>query len=185
MKANRCYFSLNHIFRSKNVSQKSKIRIYKTVIQPVLMYGCEVWSINKKTEQMLQTFENKILRRIYGPIRDANTGLFRIKKNREIWALFGERLITSSVKARIMRWAGHVARADEETNVKKTFNLDYGLTDRRRRGRPRRRWKDNIKEWFNNIKTQQEDGEEWTQTAQDRTRWRRLIGAGFGPSRSE
>ncbi|KAI5717474.1 hypothetical protein M8J77_006391 [Diaphorina citri] len=182
-KANRCYFSLNNIFRSKNVSQKSKIRIYQSVILPVLLYGCEVWSINKKTEQMLQTFENKILRRIYGPIRDENTGLFRIKKNREIWALYGEPLITSCVKGRIMRWAGHVARADEESIVKKVFNLDYGATEKRRRGRPRKRWRDNIKDWFISIKSQQEEGEEWTQTAQDRPRWRRLIRAGFGPSR--
>ncbi|KAI5735204.1 hypothetical protein M8J77_015503 [Diaphorina citri] len=87
------------------------------------------------------------------------------------------------LNGRIMRWAVHVARADEESIVKKVFNLDYGTTEKRRRGRPRKRWRDNIKDWFTSIKSQQEEGEKWTQTAQDRPRWRRLIRAGFGPSR--
>jgi hypothetical protein len=51
-----------------------KIRIYKTIILPVVLYGCEIWSLTLSEEQRLRVFENRVLRRIFGPKRDHVTG---------------------------------------------------------------------------------------------------------------
>lgn len=59
--ANKCYFSLGNIFKAKNVSRSSKIRLYKTVILPIVLYGSETWATTKQIENTLQSFENKVL----------------------------------------------------------------------------------------------------------------------------
>jgi hypothetical protein len=54
-----------------------KIRIYKTIILPVVLYGCETWSLTLREEHRLRVFENRVLRRIFGPKRDEVTGKWR------------------------------------------------------------------------------------------------------------
>jgi hypothetical protein len=65
--ANKSYSSLQTIFRSKQIHRNNKIRLYKTLIKPILCYGSVTWTLTQMSEQMLNTFERKILRRIYGP----------------------------------------------------------------------------------------------------------------------
>ena len=57
--------------------QKIKIRVYRTIILPVVLYGCETWSLTLREERKLRMFENKVLRRIFGPRRDKVTGDWR------------------------------------------------------------------------------------------------------------
>jgi sorting nexin-29 len=71
--ANRCYFGLVNILKSKNINRKYKVIIYKTLIKPVLMYGVETWVLSKADELHLGVFERKILRRIYGSICEGAT----------------------------------------------------------------------------------------------------------------
>jgi len=66
----KAYSSLQTISRSQKMYQNNKIRLYTTLIKPVLCYGSVTWTITHMTEQMLRTYERKILRRIYGPIQD-------------------------------------------------------------------------------------------------------------------
>jgi hypothetical protein len=114
-----------------------KIKIYKTVILPVVLYGCETWSLTLRVEHRLRVFENRVLRRIFGSKRDDVTGGWRKLHNEELHGLYSSSSIIRVIKARRMRWVGHVSGA---------YNILVGRPEGRRPvGRPRCRWEDNIK----------------------------------------
>jgi hypothetical protein len=89
-----------------------KIKIYKTIILPVVLYGCETWSLTLKKEHRLRVFENRVLRR-FGPKRDEVTGGWRKLHNEELHGLYSSPSIIRVIKTRRMRWAGHVACVGE------------------------------------------------------------------------
>lgn len=72
-KAERASFALLKFFKSKALSKKTKLRLYTAIIRPALTYGGEVWTTTSVTKRRLRTFENKIWRKICGPVRDART----------------------------------------------------------------------------------------------------------------
>jgi hypothetical protein len=94
-----------------------KIRICKTIILPVVLYGCETWSLTLKKEHRLRVFENRVLRRIFGPKRDEVTGEWRKLYSKELHDLYSSPSIIRIIKSRRMRWAGHVARTGEKRNA--------------------------------------------------------------------
>jgi hypothetical protein len=67
---NTCYYSVQNLLSSRLISKNLKIKIYKTVILPVALYGCETWSLTLREEYRLRVFENKVLRKIFGPKRE-------------------------------------------------------------------------------------------------------------------
>jgi hypothetical protein len=67
---NACYYSVKEIWSFHLISKDVKIKIYKTVILPVVLYGCETWSLTLREELGLRVFENRVLRRIFGPKRE-------------------------------------------------------------------------------------------------------------------
>jgi hypothetical protein len=69
-----CYHSVQDLLSSSLLSKNTKIKIYRTIILPVL-YGCETWSLTLREEHRLRVFENKVLRRMFGPKRDEVTGV--------------------------------------------------------------------------------------------------------------
>ena len=71
-KAGKCYFSVQTLLSSRLLSKNLKIKIYKTIILPVVLYGCETWSLTLREECRLRLFENKVVRRISEPKRDDN-----------------------------------------------------------------------------------------------------------------
>jgi hypothetical protein len=71
---NACYHSVQNLLSSRLLSKNVKIRIYKTIILPVVLYGCEIWSLILREERRLQMFENRALRKIFGSKRDEVTG---------------------------------------------------------------------------------------------------------------
>jgi hypothetical protein len=87
-----------------------KVRIYKTIILPVFLYWCETWSLTVREEHKLRVFENRVLRRIFGPKRDGVTGGWRKLYNEELRNLYSSPSIIRILKSGRMRWAGHVAR---------------------------------------------------------------------------
>ncbi|KAJ4446764.1 hypothetical protein ANN_13461 [Periplaneta americana] len=74
---NACYYSVEKLSSSSLLSKNLKVRIYKTVILPVLLYGCETWTLTLREEHRLRVFENKVLRKIFGAKRDEVTGEWR------------------------------------------------------------------------------------------------------------
>jgi hypothetical protein len=87
-----------------------KIKIYKTIILPVVLYGCETSSLTLRKEHRLRVFENRMLRRIFGPLRDEVTGGWRKLHSEELHDLYSSPSIVRVIKEKGMRWAGHVAR---------------------------------------------------------------------------
>ena len=67
---NKCYYSVETLLSSRLLSKNLKIKIYKTIVLPVVLYGCETWSLTLKEECRLRVFENRILRRMFGPKRN-------------------------------------------------------------------------------------------------------------------
>ena len=76
----------------------------------MVLYGCETWSLTLREERRLRVFENRVLRRVFGPKRDEVTGEWRQLHNEELIDLYSLLNIVRVVKSRRMRWAGHVAR---------------------------------------------------------------------------
>ena len=70
---NACYHSVQNLLSPRLLSRKLKIKIYRTIILPVVLYGCEAWSLTLREERKLRAFENMVLRRIFGPRRDEVT----------------------------------------------------------------------------------------------------------------
>jgi hypothetical protein len=101
---------------SRFISKNLKIKIYKTVILPVVLYGCETWSLTLRDEHRLRVFENRVLRRIFGPKRKED-GSWRKLRNDELHSLYSSPNIVRVIKSRRMRWAGHVARMGEGRDV--------------------------------------------------------------------
>jgi hypothetical protein len=140
---NACYPSLHSLLSSRLLSRNVKVKIYKTIILPVVLYGCETWFMTVREEHRLRVFENRDLRRIFGPKWDEVTGERRKLHNEELHNLYSSPEIIRQVKTRRMRWAGHVARMGEERNLYKVL---VGKPEGKRPvGRPRRRWEAGIR----------------------------------------
>jgi hypothetical protein len=143
---------------------------FKTIILPVVLDGCKTLSPTLRGKHRLRVFENRVLWKIFGLKRDEVTGGWRKLHTEELNGLYSSPSIVRVIKARRMRWAGHVARMGE---VRGAYNILVGRPEGRRPlGRPRRRWEDNIKMDFREIGFGDVD---WIHWAQDRDRWRALV----------
>ena len=105
---------MQNLLLSRLLSKNLKIKTYRTIILRVVLYGCETWSLTLREERKKKVFENMVLRRIFGPRRDEVTGERRRLHNEELNDLYSSPYIVRVIKSRRMRWAGHVARMDEE-----------------------------------------------------------------------
>jgi hypothetical protein len=105
---NACYYSVQNLLPSHLISKNLKIKIYKTVILPVVLDGCETWSLTLREEHRLRVFENRVLRKIFGPKREEDRS-WRKLHNDELHSLYSSSNIVRVIKSRRMRWASHVA----------------------------------------------------------------------------
>jgi len=152
---------------SSNLLPKTlKFKIYRTTILPVVLYGCETWSLTLREEHRLRVFEKRLLSIVFEPKRDEVIGEWRKLHNEELRDHYSLPNIVRVVKSRRMRWAGHVARMGEGRGV---LRVIVGKPEvKRPLVRPRRRWEDNIKMDLQEVG----GGGDWMELAQDTDRWR-------------
>jgi hypothetical protein len=106
---NACYPSVQNFISSCLLLKNVKIRIYKTIILPMVLCGCETWSLILMEEHRLRVFENRMLRRIFGPRMDEVMGGWRKLHKEELRDLHSSPSIIRIIKSRRRRLAGHVA----------------------------------------------------------------------------
>jgi len=151
---------LNGVIYDKKMPRNLKMKIYKSIIRPVLLYGAEVWALRKKEERLLETTEMKMLRRIKGvTLRDK-------ERSKDIRRELRIDSITWKIRQIRMRWFGHVTRMEDDNQVKKVMCME--ISGKRSRGRPERRWSDNIQSDLKEFGLKEKD-------ARNRVKWRRSI----------
>ena len=104
------------LLNTTNISIRQHDRVcgslYRSIILPVVLYGCETWSLTFREEHRLRVFEIRVLRRIFGPKREGVTGEWRKLHNEELNSLYSSPNIVRVIKSRRMRWAGHMAHME-------------------------------------------------------------------------
>jgi hypothetical protein len=162
MTGHRAYFVNVRLLTSTLLSRHSKVKIYRTLIRPVVTYGSETWTMPTADENALRVFERKVLRRIYGPVRESER--WRLRSNQELEEILRGEDIVRFVKSRRLAWLGHVERMGEERMPRRL--LHGRIEERRRRGRPRKRWLQGLEEdlrimWVGRWWEKVECREEW------------------------
>lgn len=171
MKGNRCIQGLRRMLHSKTISRSLKLKIYKTIIRPIVVYGSEVWTLGIKEQTMLGVWERKILRKIYGGKRSA--GGWERRTNKEIQELYREPDVVAVVKGQRLRWMGHIMRMSNDRIPKKLLQSNIG--GRRRRGRPRTRWREEVVRDLEECRISS-----WREKTQDRQIWKRTVEQAMG-----
>ncbi|GFX24991.1 reverse transcriptase domain-containing protein [Trichonephila clavipes] len=163
--ANKCFFfGLKKQLRLKFISGKTKLRLYKTLILPVLLYASETWTLNLETIRVLETFERKALRTIFGPVKDQ--GCWRTRYNFELYRLYKEPKVTQVIRSNRLRWLGHIWRSPENNQTRAyAFKNPMGS---RPRGRPPTRWIDDVENDFKTLNIKN-----WQRVAAYRWNWKK------------
>jgi hypothetical protein len=134
---NVCNHSLQNISSSSLLSKIAKIKIYRSLILPVVLEGFETWSVTLSEEYGLRVFENRVLRRILGPKKDEVTGEWRRLHTEQLYDLHSSLTIIQVIKLKRMRWAGRVVHMGERIVA---YRVLVGKSEGKRpRGRPRPR----------------------------------------------
>jgi hypothetical protein len=141
------------------------MKIYKTIIRPVVMYSTEAWTLTGKDENNLCIFERQILRKIFGPVNIDN--MWRIRNNMEIYKLIEGADIVRFIKAQRIKRLGHIQRMDQTRPTRKL--LDWKPVGTRPVGRTRQRWQKDVMGDLKKLKIKS-----WKETAKDRRTWRDL-----------
>ncbi|BFY97740.1 hypothetical protein BsWGS_00780 [Bradybaena similaris] len=165
--ASSAFNKLTNIWRSKPISNQTKLRLFNSCIIPVLTYGCESWKSNKTLENKLNAFENKCLRRI------TNTSWRDFKTNKTLREETKQELVSTFIRRRRWKYIGHILRMDNRRLPRQAFTWSPEGT--RKRGRPRETLRRTITREsatinISNIQDLQE-------LAIDRRRWRNMITA--------
>ncbi|KMQ81618.1 endonuclease-reverse transcriptase [Lasius niger] len=140
------------------------MKLYKTLILPVLLYASETWTLNSDVQRALETFERKVLRTIFGPVQEQ--GCWRTRYNFELYRLYKEPQVTQIIRSNRLRWLGHVWRTPDNNPTRLYTFKNPGGT--RARGRPPTRWLDDTE---NDIKIL--NIKNWQRVALDRLSWKK------------
>jgi hypothetical protein len=106
---NKASYANQLLFKSRLVSNKSKLKLYSSIIRPIVTYVCvcETWVLKETTKNKLMLLERKILRKIFGPTKEID-GTWRIKTNYELDKLIRHKNIINYIKAQRLSWFGHL-----------------------------------------------------------------------------
>ena len=143
-----------------------KYFVYNVTNKTVVSYGAEAWTLTKKEEQALIIFERKIFRRIYGPKYE--NGKWKSQMNRELEEMSKGENIVKWIKGQRISWIGHLERMEEDRMPKKIFTQE--LEGARRRGRPRKRWKEEVERDIQVLGVRR-----WRELVADRKKWKDIV----------
>ncbi|XP_050443868.1 uncharacterized protein LOC126847604 [Adelges cooleyi] len=160
---------MRKMFTSKLLSRDTKKKLYIAYLRPIVMYRCETWSTTQGGENNLLTFERKILRKIYGPILNPNTGVYERRKNADLNILFNTANLNDFLRSKRLEWAGHVWRAEGGLIRQVLINKP---NKKRPVGRPRQRWLDRVKDDLKRLRNGA-----GIEDAEHREVWRALVEA--------
>ena len=107
----RLHLFTSYIYIYIYVSRNSKLQIYLTLVRPVVTYGSESWTLTMEEERALAVFERKILRKIYGPVKENE--LWRTRQNDELEAIIKGENIVRFIKCQRIRWLEHIERMQD------------------------------------------------------------------------
>ena len=164
-KGNRAYYANVKLIKLKFLKKNTKMKIYKKMIRPVIMYSSETWTLTTKDENNLHIFERQILRKIISPINIDN--IWKTQNNMEIDKLIEGADIVRFIKAQRMKWLGHIQRMDQARPIRKLLDLKPMVT--RPVGRPRQQRQEDVMEDLKKVKIKN-----WKETAKVRRTWRDL-----------
>ena len=153
---------MSGVILDKKMPLKLKLKIYKTIIRPVLLYGGETWALRKKEEQLLERTEMRMIRWMAG------ISLRERMESEDIRRMCGICNIKQKAREARLRYFGHVMRREEDDPTKKARNMP--VEGRRSVGRQRIRWMDVVKRDISEIGL--EEDEVW-----DRGKWRKMTRA--------
>ncbi|PIO64193.1 hypothetical protein TELCIR_14187 [Teladorsagia circumcincta] len=151
---------MSGVLRNKNIPERLKSKIYRTVIQPVAIYGAECWPMTEEVEARLSVMERKMLRWTAGATRADH---IRNDVNRE---RSGVAPIVDKMREARLRWYGHVLRAKDDSVRKISLRLD--VSAKRPKGRPKQRWLDTMHTDLKSVNIHPDQ-------AFNREKWRRYI----------
>ena len=164
-KARQPFAMLRPIWRSTALTTKTKLRVYRSNVKAVLLYGSETWRLTKGLEQKLQVFINKSLRNIFW------IWWPRKISNKELWRQTGQRPIEEEIRQRAWGWIGHTLRRPDGHVVKRA--LEWNTQGKRKRGRrPQYTWR---RTRMAELAAKHLTWNEAKGTAQNRVRWRALV----------
>ena len=131
--------ALKVLWSKRHISTEAKVGMYEGIIEPGLLYGCEVWSLNVRDRKRLEAVEMNCLRNICGVRRIDRVSNVEIRKR------CGKNVsVSQRMDQGVLRWFGHVERMGNERIAKRVYESD--VRGARRRGRPRKSWMDGVKE---------------------------------------
>ena len=167
VKGNEASFANKTLFKSNLVSRISKLKLYRSVIRPTAVYGCDTWVLEGSIIQKLCVFERKISRDIIGPIEAAD-GIWRINTNKELDESIKHRDITNYVKAQRLSWFGYINRMPYTSTVKRLHK--WKPFTGRPAGRPKSRWEADVS---NDLKKM--ELVKWAEQVQDCLKWKNIV----------
>ena len=153
---------MSGVILDKKISLKLKMKVYKSIIRPVLLYGGKIWALRKKEKDILERTEMRMVRWIAG------ISLLERRESDDIRRMCGVCKIGEKAREARLRYFGHVKRREDDEPVKKAMLMP--VTGRRSVGRQRVRWRDVLKRDMNELECREED-------AMDRSRWKRITRA--------
>lgn len=165
-KARQAYGMLNNIWKSSHISRNLKLRIFRSNVLSILLYGCETWKVTNNIVIKLQAFVNRCLRRIIKVFWP------NAIENKDLWRRTNMEQLSIQIKRRKWGLIGHTLRRPEKNIARET--LDWNPQRSRKRDRPKATWKRSI------VKEARAEGKEWREVkalVQNKVRWRGFVDA--------
>ena len=163
---NEAFFANKKTFQSTLISKLAKLKLYCSVIRPVVAYAWETWTLKETITNKLIVFERKILRKIFGPNNE--NGIWRMKTNQELDTIIKHKKIINFITAQRLRWLGYIERMQETRVGNAIYSWKHIL--RRPIGKPKTRWEDDVRKDIQKSKVPN-----WKTLVLDRRGWTELV----------